>query len=100
MRKNLTLLRAASWLEKHKWVKGRMLAYGSHGEIVGACAIGAIEQVARVPRIETIEAATQRLAQYVRSHGRRRYEFISDWNDVKSRTKKQVIEAMRKAAIS
>lgn len=83
------LLAAADYIEKWGWHQGS--ASGSTG---GVCAMGAILEVT------DIKFHVRAMRLLCRHLGSQHIDYIPDWNDSPSRTKEEVISALREAAIS
>lgn len=83
------LLDAADYIEKHGWCQGEVF-----GPDDAVCAIGAI--MATATNLGILDRAAGLLARYLDIG----IDRVARWNDDPSRTKDQVISALREAAIS
>jgi hypothetical protein len=86
------LVEAAEYLEEHGWIQGAGFA-DRDLPCPAACAMGAIEMAASASKSYDLwVSAINRMQNYL--HGKR----IDSWNDVKGRTKEEVIDTLRQAA--
>lgn len=92
--------RAADYLEKHGWIQGQLRGYASpsypNSDPVGVCATGAIEAVAEL-ELDRVHAR-QELVSYLVTHELWPHHHVPHWNDMTSRTKQEVLDAVRACA--